>query len=121
MKTFEFPYGGSFGKGDTWDSIFEFSLSDADATRLEESARKEPRWRLDEDESIHDIYEMVFRAAYENNIQSLLSDKYMLEELRDDYSNDADEEPTDRMLVEQYMEGTTFHICYPEELQNLEA
>ena len=56
MKTYSFLAGGSAGKGDTWSYDFDYELTDEEAERLEASARKEPRWRLEEDPEISDIY-----------------------------------------------------------------
>lgn len=122
MKTYTFPYGGSFGKLDSWDGANEVELTDEEAARLEASARKEPRWRLDEDPEINDIYEKVYEFLYNHDIEEVMKDEDLLEELREDYeSEDEDEEPlSDRELAEEYMDNTTFNVCYPEELQNLE-
>ena len=55
MKTYAFPYGGSFGKGDSWDNEIDVEMTNKEAAHLEESARKESCWRLDEDPEINDI------------------------------------------------------------------
>ncbi|MBR2822757.1 MAG: hypothetical protein IKE24_03635 [Clostridia bacterium] len=77
MKTYEFPYGGSTGKNDTWDSSICFDLTDEESERLEESARKEPRWRLDEDEAISDICEKIEHFIFEENKRMMIEDGRM--------------------------------------------
>ncbi len=137
MKTYSFFAGGSAGKGDTWSYDFDFELTDEEAARLEASARKEPRWHLDEDPEISDIYDKVYAAAYENELNNVDSD--FIEELRDDYLSDDDnyEEPeyceelgcwikrakpfTDRDFAVEYFDRLTFSICYPRDLQNLDT
>ena len=119
MKIYTFPYGGSFGKGDSWDGANEVELTDEEAARLESSARKEPRWHLDEDPEIRDIYDKVYEYLYNHDIEGIMTDEDLMEDLRDEHEDD--EEPlSDWELAEEYMDNTTFHVCYPEELQNLD-
>lgn len=119
MKTYLFPYGGSFGKGDSWDGANEVELTDEEAVRLEASAHKEPRWHLDEDPEISDIYDKVYEYLYNHDIEGIMTDEDLMEDLRDEH--EEDEEPlSDRELAEEYMDNTTFHVCYPEELQDLD-
>lgn len=120
MKIYTFPYGGSFGKGDSWDGANEVELTDEEAARLEASARKEPRWHLDEDPEISDIYDKVYDYLYNHDIEGIMTDEDLMEDLRDEHEDD--EEPlSDRELAEEYMDNTTFHVCYPEELQDLDG
>jgi len=120
MKKYTFPYGGSFGKGDSWDGENEFELTDEEASRLEASARKESRWHLDEDPEISDIYDKVYAFLYNNDIETLMKDKYWIEERRRDREYEGKEPISDRELAEEYMDETSFNVCYPEELQDLE-
>ncbi len=120
MKIYTFPYGGSFGKGDSWDSENEVELTDEEAVRLEASARKEPRWHLDEDPEISDIYDKVYEYLFNHDIETLMNDEYWIEEHRSDREYEGLEPISDRELAEEYMEETSFHVCYPEELQDLE-
>lgn len=120
MKTYTFPTGGSFGKGDSWEGEFDFALSNRDAKRLEESARKEPRGWLDEDPEIADIYEKVRKAAYRDNIRTLLEDQDFVDEQREWYEDETgNKNHADSTVIKWYMEGTTFGVMYPEELQDI--
>ena len=120
MKRYEFPYGGSFGKGDSWDGVNEVELTDEEAARLEASARRAPRWHLDEDSEISDINDKVYKFLYNHDIETLMNDHGWIEERRSDRECDGERPVSDRELVEEYMEGTSFHVCYPVELQDLE-
>lgn len=121
MKTYVFPYGGSTGPGDTWDSSIEFELTEEEAKRLEASARAEPRWHLDEDETISDICQKIEQFVFEENKQIMRKDG-RLKEARETWKylhDDADgETPSDDELVSEEM--GTWHVCYPEELEYLE-
>ncbi len=117
MKTYTFPYGGSFGKGDSWDNTIDVELTNKDAARLEESARKESRWRLDEDPEIDDIYDKVYKAAYRQEIKNIPD--FILDELRRDYYNGS-KRVSNLKLAKEYLEDTSFHVSYPEELQELD-
>lgn len=64
MKTYTFPYAAVFGKMDSCDCQIDIELTDEEAQRLEQSAHAESRWRLDEDESISDIFDKVYAAIY---------------------------------------------------------
>ena len=120
MKTYKFPTGGSFGGGDSWEGIFTYALSDRAAKRLEESAKKEPRYNLDEDPEIADIYEKVLKAAYRENIRTLLEDEDFVEEQREWYEDETGNTGrADSTVIKWYMEGTTFDVMYPVELQNI--
>ncbi len=137
MKTYAFFAGGSAGKSDTWSYDFDFELTDEEATRLEASARKEPRWRLDEDPEISDIYEKVYAAVYENEIKNVERD--IILDIRNEYLSDDEnyEDPeycneldcwikrakpiSDRALAEEYFDRFTFHVNYLLNLQDLET
>ncbi len=121
MKTYVFPTGGSFGKGDSWEGEFTFALSDKDAKRLEASAREEPRGWLDEDPEIADIEAKVKRAAYMANVKELAEDKEFVQEQREYYEKATGQKgEADLTVIRWYMEGTSFGVMYPEELQDLE-
>ena len=120
MRIYTFPYGGSFGKGDSWDGANEVELTDEEAARLEASAHEEPRRRLDEDPEISDIYDKVYDYLYNHDIETLMNDEDWIEEQRSDREDEDLEPVSDRELAEEYMEGTSFHVCYPDEMQNLD-
>ena len=111
MKMYTFPYGGSTGKHDTWDSFANIEISDRDALRLEKSARKEPRWRLDEDPDISDIYNRVYRKIEKQNIEELKSIGRWAELVADNPGETEDE------LLEREM--GIWSISFPEELQGI--
>ena len=137
MKTYAFFVGGSAGKGDTWSYDLDVELTDEEAERLEASARKEPRWRLEEDPEIEDIYDKVYEAMMENEIKNVPDD--LLGEEIDDFLSDNDnwEDPeyseeegcwikktipmTERELAIRYLDNLTFNVCYPRDLQDLEG
>lgn len=121
MKSYVFPTGGSFGGGDSWEGEFTFALSDKDAKRLEASAKEEPRGWLDEDPEIADIEEKVRRAAYMANVKELMKDKEFVREQRGNYEKETGQKgATDLEIIRWYMEGSSFGVMYPEELQELE-
>lgn len=114
MKTYTFPTGGSLGGGESWDGSIDFTLTDEEAARLEASANAEPRWELDEDESITDIYEKVRAFAFEENKKIMLK-AGIIDELRRDrdyYANLSD----DAIVAE---EMGSWNVSYPLELQEL--
>ncbi len=117
MKTYTFPYGGSFGNGDSWDNTIDVELTNKDAARLEESAHKEPRWRLDEDPEIDDIYDKVYKAAYKQEIKNIPD--FILDELRRDYDKGS-KRVSNLKLAKEYLEDTSIHVSYPEKLQELD-
>ena len=121
MKTYTFPIGGSFGGGDGWDGIFDYTLSDRDAQRLEESARKEPReWcSLDDDPEIADIEEKVRKAARKRDFDNLMEDKDFVREQREWYENDHPKGHADSTIIKWYLSETSYSVYYPKELQNL--
>ena len=137
MKTYAFFVGGSAGKGDTWDYDLDVELTDEEAERLEASARKEPRWRLEEDPELRDIYDKVYSAMMEKEIKNVTKDQ-IADEL-DDYLSDDDnwENPeyskeegcwikkslpiSDRELAIRYLDNLSFNVCYPRDLQDLEC
>ena len=74
-----------------------------------------------EDDSISDICKKIERIIFEENKRMLIEDG-RLDEIREDLEDeyeDEDEMPTDDELVEQEMGN--WHVCYPKELQDLEA
>ena len=110
MKTYEFPYGGA-----EWDAVIDVDLTDEEAARLEASAHAEPRWHLDEDDDINDIYQKVEQIIYDENKRIIIEDG-RLEELKEFYE-DEEEIPSDDELIEEEM--GIWHVCYPEALQYL--
>jgi hypothetical protein len=123
MKTYTFPTQGSFGKGDSWDGEFTFTLSDDEAKRLQESARKESRYwcSLSDDPDIADIEAKVLKASREKDIRNMLKDKELVQEQREWYEDDVGEEASDKEVIEWYLDQTSYEIMYPEELQQLEG
>ncbi len=117
MKTYEFPYGGA-----EWDAVIDIELTDEEVERLEVSAQAKPRWHLNEDKAIGDIFQKIEQAIYEKSKQMMIEDG-RLDEAREtwkDLNEDEDEEdmPSDDELVEEEM--GTWHVCYPKHLQFLE-
>lgn len=133
MKNYTFPTGGSFGRGDSWEGIFEFELTDEEAARLAVAAKGKSRWDFEDDESVSDIYDKVYAAEYENELQNIINSPDF-SDIRDEYlyDNDNYEDPeyseelgawirkaypfTDRELAVKYFEDSSLSICYPEEL-----
>ena len=139
MKKFTFKTGGSWGKGDSWDGIFDFELTDEEAARLAESAKGKTEWDVwdfQDDKAVSDIYEKVYTAEYENELQNIID--CQIEDLREEYLDDDDNygDPeyceeigawikkaapfTDRDLAEKYFEDSSLSVGYPEELLNEE-
>ncbi len=120
MKKYVFPTSGSFGSGDSWEGEFAFELSDQDAERLEASAREEPRGWLNEDPEIADIEENVRRAAYMANVKELVRNGDFVQEQRECYEKATGlKEAADLTIIRWYMEGASFGVMYPVELQEL--
>lgn len=134
MKTYIFPYGGSSGKHDTWDSEIEVELTDEEAARLEASAVKDYRYGLDEDLELEDIYDKVYDLIFAANKVMMIEDGRLKERREDweedhriefdedddapDSSDEFDEDvPTDDELIEEELGCVS--ISYPVELQNL--
>ena len=117
MKVYTFPYGGSFGSGDSWGNTIKIELTNKAAARLEASARKEPRYDLDEDTEINDIYDLVYKKAYNQEIRNI--PVFILDERRrDDYH--GNKRISNHKLAVEYLEDSSFTVSYPEELQGLE-
>ncbi len=118
MKKYTFPYGGSFGSGDSWDNEIDVELTNKNAARLEQSARKKSRWHLDEDPEISDIYDLVYKKAYNQELRNIPD--FILDELRrDNYRGST--KVSNRKLAKEYLEDSTFSVSYPEELQDLDV
>lgn len=122
MKTYTFPYGGTTGKCDGWDSEIDFELTDEESARLEASARSKPRYYLDDDPAISDIFKKVERFIFEETKQTMLADGRMDELLEDwAYFHEGEPEedaPSDDEMVEYDM--GSWHVCYPVDLQYLD-
>lgn len=122
MKTYKFPTQGSFGQGDAWDGEFTFALSDRQAKRLEESARKESRYMcsMEDDPEIADIYEKVLKAAIKEDFKNLLNDKDFVREQREWYEDETGSKGhADSTVVRWYLSETSYDVMYPKELQLL--
>lgn len=138
MKIYDFFVGGSAGKGDTWSYEISVELTDEEAARLEASARKEPRWHLDEDPEISDIYDKVYAVGMDNELENYMETDLYEEDLQD-YLDEAEwGEPeyseefgcwikklkagTEKEIAEElFLDRYTFNVCYPSELQDLEV
>lgn len=114
MKTYIFPYGGSFGKGDSWDNTVEAELTDEEAALLERSARSGQGDELTGGPDVGGIYDKVYIAAYNQEI-GLVPD-FVIDEIRQD-EYDGDKRVSDKRIAEGYLARTTFRIFYPEELR----
>lgn len=120
MKEYEFPYYVSFGKNDSVDCIVDCTLDDEQAERLEASARVEPRWRLSEDDSISDIYDVVYEEILELEKSNLMDDTSVVE---DYLSWEPDYDPAKPITeedIDKYIDSLNIGINYPEELQDIE-
>ena len=113
MKTYTFPYGGNIGL-ESWESEIDVDLTDEEAERLEASAMKEERWRLNEDPEIADICEKVHKLIFEENKRMMMEDG-RIDEVRE---IDDNEELSDDEIVDDEM--GTWHAFYPADLQDLE-
>ena len=120
MKVYTFPYGGSTGQGDTWDSEIDYELTDKEATRLEASAKAEPRWYLDEDDAISDIYNMISQFIFDENKRMMIMSGSLKEarETWEYFHRDEANTPSDDELVKEEMGN--WHVCYPKGLQLLD-
>lgn len=120
MKEYTFPYYVSFGKNDSVNCEIDIELSDEDADRLEKSAHEEPRFRLDEDDKIGDIYDMVYQTIIDQEKDSLLDDPSPVEDtLSWDEDYDPDVGVTEKD-IDAYLDELSFGVNYPEELQELD-
>ena len=111
MKTYIIPFGGSLGKHESWDGEIVISISDRDAARMEASARRGDRFRLDEDTRISDVHDRIRKKVYREYKLSILDDSWFKE-----LQEDNPEKAADEILDE---EMGFWHVCYPEELQHL--
>ena len=116
MKKYTFPYGGTIGKCESWDSEIDVELTDEEAARLEASARSGEFMDMYDDDSISDIYEKVKGIAFAEN-KRILEACGRLDELREDY--DEEDAPSDDELVDEEM--GMWHVGYPVELQRLDG
>lgn len=118
--TYVFPTGGSFDSEDSWKDIFVYVLSDEDGKRLESSARRAPRRWLVEDPEIADIELRIRREAYMAHVMEFLKNKDFIKEQRDKYEKATGSKgAADLTIIRWYMEGASFRVMYPVELQEL--
>ncbi len=113
MDTYEFPYSGSGGKGDTWEGIIDVELSDEDYARVEASIKK-GHFRMCEDDEIDDIYQRIYDMIIDVTLE-IERDNDMIDEYREDY--DCDEDATDRDVIELFLDEQGCSISYPYDLQ----
>lgn len=123
MKEYEFPYFVSFGPGDSGESSVTCNLSEKMAKRLEASAHEGNRFRLDDDESLSDIYEKVYKAVLNQEREVLLEDEDNLSQVQDFLAEEDDEydydQPVTKKQIEQYLDELMIGINFPEHLQML--
>ena len=120
MKEYTFPYYISFGKNDSIDCEVTISLSNKNAERLERSAKTKPRFRLDEDEDIWDIYDKVYDAIIKQEKEELLIDFTPVRDAlswTDDYDKDT---LITEEQIDNYLDNLNRGINYPDVLQGLE-
>ena len=113
MGWYEFPYGGSGGKGDTWEGTIDVELSDEDYARVEASI-KGGCSDMGDDPEIADIYEAIYEKIIDVTLESE-RDIDMIDEYREDY--DCDEDTTDREVIEIFLDEQGCSINYPYEFQ----
>ncbi len=114
MKTYTFPYGGSYGKDDCWDGTVEVGLTDEEASLLARSARRAPENDLSGDPEISGIYDKVYIAVYNQEI-GLIPDFVIDEIRRDEYGGDT--RVSDRRIAEGCLGRAAFRIFCPEDLR----
>ena len=122
MKTYIFPVGGSFGKGDSWDGEYEIALTNKEAKLLEESAKEYNdgfAW-LSDDPILKDIAWKVEHEAYKQDYRQLLADKDFVREQREWYEDHNPKGHADSTIVKWYLDQTSFHAGYPKELDKVE-
>ena len=113
MKTYEFPYILELGKCDIIDGTFSCELDDNQEKRLIASAVTGKYSRLDEDETIIDIFDEVFFKFIENEKPFIEPDvvmDYFELESEDDVTDDV----IDDYLTDYY--GSILKLYYPSEL-----
>ena len=100
--------------------VADNELLDKNAKRLEMSAKEGGRYRLNEDESLSDLYDKVYRGIILAEKDALLSDPSPVKDFlswEDDYNEDM---PITEDQIDYYLDNLTIGINYPEELQLLE-
>ena len=111
-KTYVFPIAINCGPGDSGDAEIQCKLTAEEAERLEAAA---PGFRLEEAESIADIYDKVYQKADRELTKQLWKDDPdSAEEMAEEWAEDNDEEPK-KWTVGEYW---TIIVNFPEELQD---
>ena len=120
MKIVTFPYCISLGDGDNSESEVDVKLTEKQNARLERSARKEPRFQLDEDESLDDIYNKVYDAIIAQEREVLEGSPDIAQEMLEWCDWYEPGMKITNEVVAQYLDEYQVFINYPEELQELE-
>lgn len=111
MKTYEFPFCGSGGPGDTWEGSISIDLSELDYARLEASISSGHDSPM-EDDAVSDLCYRVFDSIVE---KTLKLEEDMIEEYREIYGMDDDATP--REIIEEFLWSQSLSIGYPKALQ----
>lgn len=107
MKTYEFPYTGSGGKGDGWAGSVSVDLTDEQAYRLDKSISSGKFDDFEDDCSLDDIREIVWKACITDTVNNyLICDPEYLNEFGEEDS--SEEECAEKLLDSN---GATIH--YP--------
>ena len=120
MKTYIFPYYISDGKLDSVSSEIELSISDKDGKRLERSAKEGGKYRLNEDESLSDLYDKVYQNIILSEKDALISDPSPVRDFLSWEEGFNANSPITEVLIDYYLGQLTIGINYPEDLQLLE-
>ena len=121
MKVVVFPYYVNFGGGDSVDAEVEVKLSEKDYQRLVKSANAVPRWHLDEDDEIVDIYRKVYAAIVKQNKIEFQEDPELIEDFLEDYDDYEEGMKITTEMVEEYLDQFIVGITYPEEFRDKNA
>ena len=106
MKTYEIPYSGSGGPGDSWSSYVTVELSDEQAERLAASIDSEKYDDFEDDSSLSDIYNLVWEKMVDQNMDSW---KYDPDYLR----SFGKKKDSLRTCAEKMLESNCATIHYP--------
>ncbi len=117
MKTFEFPYSGSGGPGDSWEGSVSVELTDEQAERLEASMASRKFEFIEDDESLEDICQIVWKAVIADTICN--NEPEYLRELYDADESDSLEDCAQWFLDDNgasiYYPGTNWSDCEEDE------
>ena len=106
MKTYEFPYSGSGGPGDSWEGAVNVELTDEQAGRLEASMTSKKFEFIEDDDSLEDIRQLVWKAVIADVINNSEP-----EYLREPY--DVDESVPLEDCAQWFLDDNGASIYYP--------